>query len=481
MDRMVKSFDSLVKSSPDFGPGWTADRVVQEFAKAVATNAGLFAPSGAEMGNMAPLMLQNLDSVLTSVLFTEEHLQLFGTFPRVPSNNLNYMYDRRLRYGGGRRATGFVEGGAPSGGTSAWERDSATIRFMGVKRGITHQLMQVGTMGGSHIDPVAEENRNGTLELLEEVERQIFFGQEAIKDNAGRTVNYDGVLVQMQNSKFASANVIDKAGKNVDFTDLEDAAQLLMQRYYVTSFKDVKCLAHPGIIADFSKLRLNIDRRLVQQGTVPGQWVGEPFLGYTSNFGNIPIKPHIFFERVKNDAPLAATDGADPGAPASPAQSTPTAGADASGKSTLKAGTYYYSVAAVNDSGESLPTVSAAVTASAGQAITVPVTQVSGATCYRFYRGALSDGSDHQWVADVADAGVGGTSYVDINQKIPGSGTMMLWVNTPDNIVVPQFLPLLRWPIAITTTTIEWFILLYHTLKIKAPERVVIFTNVGRL
>jgi hypothetical protein len=455
-------------------------------SKAVGSGPGLNlnGVAGASgLGDMSSLQLQNLDSVLTSILFTEEQFKLFRSIVKRPSINLNYQYERRLRYGGGRRSPGFIEGGVPAGGTSAWERDSATIRFMGVRRGITQQSIQIGKMGGSMLDPLAEENKNGTMELMEEIERTIYFGQEAIKDSSGRTVNYDGIYQQAINSKVATTNVIDLQGAPMQFETFEEIGRLLFQKYFTTSFRSLKCLASPAIIADFSKLRLNIDRRDVQHGRIPAEVVGAPWKGYDSNFGFIPVEPHIFFERVAGDAPKLSSDGADPGAPAVPAAPTCTAGAaPGSAVSQLKAGSYVYTIGSFNEAGESLPVTQVTpCVATAGQANAIAIAQVTGACGYRIYRGSATNGSDAQWIADAADQGSGGTTYYDMNQKVPGSGTLLLWINEEDAIVIPQFMPLLRWPIAIVSTTIEWFLLLYHTIKIKAPERLFIVTNVGRL
>jgi hypothetical protein len=509
MPTSVKSFESLIKSH--YGPKASGDEMIRQYVaniaqnaygadlqKAMATGPGLtvggipVGSGGLPMGNVAPLALQNLDPVMTSVLFTEKQFKLFAKLPRVPSLNLVYEFNRKLQYGGGRRIPGFVEGGAPQGGTARYERDAATIRFAGVRRGITHQLMQAQQMGGMQIDPMAEENRNGTIELLQEIETLIFFGDEGILSNNSQKVSYDGIYKQLVGtpanpSIYKSSNVRDLQGQPVTPELLEDAARQLYETAYVTSFSQLECLASPQIITDFSKMRFNLDRREVVTGNAPETWTGIPFGGHNSNFGRIPLEPHLFFQRVIGDKPIQPTVAnsftADPGAPATPATVSLAAAANTlTAWAGIPAGTYYYTVASFNDSGESLPYFyTTGVTPTAGQQVTVTITQVSGATGYRIYRGTKSDGSDAQWIADVPDGGSGGTTYIDANQKIPGSSTLLMWINDEETLVIPQFMPLLRWPIAITTTTVEWFILLYHTFKLKAPQRMILFTNVGAL
>src|SRR5438477_6756225 len=166
-EKMAKSFDAIMK---DYN--WrnrTADSVIQELnesfniQKAIGTGESSMPATFASGEN---IRIQNLDSLMTSVLFEEQHLVLWNWLPRVPSINYKYEWTQRDRYGSARHFPGFVEGGNPTGSTSAWTRKSADIRWLGVKGGITHQQAHTGRLGGAQIDPEQEENRNRTLELL---------------------------------------------------------------------------------------------------------------------------------------------------------------------------------------------------------------------------------------------------------------------------------------------------------------------------
>jgi hypothetical protein len=95
----------------------------------------------------------------------------------------------------------------------------------------------------------------------------------------------------------------------------------------------------------------------------------------------------------------------------------------------------------------------------------------------RLYRGTLADGSDAKWIANLPIATV---SYVDRNQQIPGTGYVFILERSPENLVLAQMTPLLRFPLAVVNTTIEFLLLLYHTLVVKVPERQYIYKNVGR-
>jgi hypothetical protein len=460
----------------------------QPFAKALGTSPGVWVNGtvgGSATGDVSPMALQNMDNVMTSILFTKQHLKFFRKLPRKASTNLVWEWTRRLGYGGGRRLPGFSEGGVPKGGTSRYERNSAQIRFHGELCGVTHPLMRATELGGFALDAVAEENKNGALRLMQQLETAIYFGDENILSASGQPVNYNGILKQVQASPYASQQIRDMQGMPILPEHLEDAARQLYEVAYVQDISSIETLASPSIITDFSKIRFGIDRRAVETGAINPTRTGIPFEGHQSNFGFIPMEPHIFLQRTIGDRPITSGQpgfvGADPNAPATPA--TVTAAAANNAASTLPGGvTQYYTVSSMSDDGESLPALAICnATPTAGQQITLTITNVSGATAYRVYRGKASDGSDAKWIADVPMVTGSTFTFVDTNAKMPGTGTMVMWMNDDETIALPQFLPLLRWPIAITTTTVQWFLLLYHTLVVKAPERIIIFTNVGSL
>lgn len=473
----VRSFDDLLREQ--FGPNATfeayASNVLDELFKAFGTGLP-GAPTGA--GDASSLRLLNLDATMSSVLFTERHIKLFNWLPRVLSPNAYYEWNQRMRYGSGRGLMGFAEGGAPRGSTASYQRRGAYVKYLGVRRGVTHQLALAGQLGGYQLDPVAEEHRNGTLELLEKIERHLFFGDASIHNKDGVEVHYDGLLRQLRT--LYPAHVIDKQGAPMAFEDFEQAAYELYQVGKLHSFENVTCFMSPFVLSDLSNLKLQAERKLL--GATAEQYLpGVPLKGYNSNYGFMPFEPTIFFERVESNAPPAT---ADPGAPAAPAQPTVAAANDTTSKLAL-ATTYYYVATAIGESGESLGSpVSAAATTDAvtRQNLTVTIPRVTDTECvgYRLYRGSLADGSDARWVADIPQPPSGNATYVDRNQQIPGTGYVAILERSPENLVIAQLTPLLKFPLAVVSTTVEFLLLLYHTLVMKIGERQIIYVNVGR-
>ena len=515
MRPLVKSFDSLLRDN-GYDESYSGDAIVsalENFQKAI-TNAGILSGT-APAADATALRLENLDATMTSVLFSERHLKIFNSIPRVPSIQMLYQYNKRIRYGGGRSAAGFAEGGSPVGGVSAWERHTDTVRWMGVRGGITHQALTTGVLGGMQISPVEEENRNRTLELLEKVERGCVFGLNSIHANDGTSVNYDGILKQMGaldvgSGSIAPSNVFDMQGSAMSFDSFEEIAERLITTAYISSMDEYITYMSPFVKSDLTRLRLDVGltptatvQRHQMGGGRPGGVIdGLPMAGYDTNYGLVNFDTSIFLERVKLGRPLLAANEltelthADVGPSTAPVPATPSAptmsasGADATSR-LPDATLFYYVVSAFNDSGESLGIVSAsAVTAAAGHRVRLTITQVSGATGYRIYRtpgttgtpvAADINGVNTRWIADVPDSGSGTTVYDDLNQIMPGTGFMIFIRPQAEDIAIPQMSPLVKFPIAIVSTTIEFFLFLYHTLTVKAPQRMFIVKNIGRL
>lgn len=473
---LIKSYDQLSREA--FGPDWTGDRAVQSIREQLAKAAGIADLSAAGIAGLQPLMLENLDMTLTEVLITEQFMKLFNSLPRVPSKNALYEWTRKKGYGSFRGIAGFREGGAPKGTTGKYQRNNATIRYLGERGGLTHQLQVAGDAGGTQLSPVAEENRNTTIRLMAKVERALFRGREDIEDSDGNTVNYNGILAQMQAA--ASTHVIDMKGQPLTFSRLDQMAYDLRQEGKLLSFTKLKGLMTGTVMTDLSAPLMEQERATLSAQAKDGLVPGTPIRGYQSQFGYIPFDDSQFLDEVEGDQPLInGVATADDKSPAAPAAPTGTAGANAA--SNIPAATYYYWAATFNEAGESLATPTAAgVVVAAGQQVTVAITRVNAAIGYRLYRGKLADGSDARWIATIAQPPSGNISYVDLNQQVPGSGTALWYHADPADLAVAQLAPLIKWPLAIVDTTVEFLLLLYHVPVVKAHERVWVFKNIGR-
>lgn len=461
------------------GYNLTGDQVVDDLRKALATTTS--GPGGVQSG---PLMLENLDSVMTEVLISEQHFKLYNFLPKVPSAQPYYEYNVHKGFGSNRSGgAGFRQGGAPKGGNSSFERKGIYNKFLGAKGGITHQMLLTGQNGGAFEDPTVRENRDRTLELLEKVERELLFGQKAIADENGEEVNFDGLLTQLLADN--AANVIDMKGVPLTFEQLDSAAIDLVTTGKQPSVNGYTSLMSPHVLdglnkqyQDRNQVRFNKDSSV---GTVytPGTVINK----YDTQFGTIAFDHSILLQEVEGAAPVAAAPAGVPAAPAIGAQ--PAVLDDTAGQHI--AGTYYYTVAAFNDTGESLGTITNAIAVpDATSKVTIVVTRVDGATGYRIYRGKLADGSDHKWIAKVAQPASGNLTFVDkgewytidANSK-QSDGLAVIIKPDAKDIAIAQMTPLIKMPLPQEGTTFPFLLLLYIVSVIKAPERVKIYKNCG--
>ncbi|GAC1528532.1 MAG: hypothetical protein NVS2B16_36220 [Chloroflexota bacterium] len=559
MDTMVKSFAQMVTDYlgiVDFdGDQYVAELSGSPMAKSLSlasstasggsgqppyfnpTGAGGFPQYGNTYADATALRLQNMDSTLTSVLFQENHFVLFNWVNKIPTLGPLYEWNKRKGYGSSRSAPGFGEGGAPQASVGSYERDNAQVRFMGVRRGLTHQLAMTGQNGGTIIDPVAEENRNGTMALLEKIERQVIFGDSLITNVAGASVNYDGLIKQVVSVQ--PQNVIDMQGAPLYLEQFEDIGYRLFNDAYVKNFQNVRAFMAGSVIADLAKIRFPNERQEVttkipQSGFDTGFTLG----GHVTNFGRIAFEPSVFLEEVQGSKPLGISEVASPTLATANAGFlvvTPEVDPNTIVSTKVPTGTYYYWFSAYNEAGESAAVAVGGNATPTAFAITATNTAVglvltptgtfaaginNGVVGWRIYRSTsatpfLNLGSSNVvtdptcgliahiphpgMTANTAGYYINGsqtgatatnyemylqataTTWVDRNQTVPRSALCLVLEKSEENLAIAQMTPLLKFPLAITSTTVEWLLLLYHVFVVKAPERQFVIKNIGRL
>lgn len=528
-EALNKSFDMIVRdwSRQQFG----GDSIVEEIRKALSTGvSGQIAGAAIQSGEATALRLENLDNTMTSVLATAEHLKVFRFLHKEPSKQPYYQWNRRESYGSSRGFFGFSEGGLPNGGKGQWSRNGAYVKFLGTRGGVTHPVVLTNILGGMSMDPVAEDQLGRTMDFMQRIERATLYGDDDILDATGTESNYDGLLKQL--TKARQKNVIDLAGKPLNLDTIANAATKLVTEGKLLSFQDVTLFMSPQNIEDLGKLRwqtvisgstisgpgTTVDRADLTTSARQNLIAGLSVVGQATSFGVIPFEWSIFTEPVESGLPLnLVNNAADSGAATAPIAlvtarmavaattqaATNGATTNLTGTTNLPtATTFWYAVSSVNDLGESLATVStnSVATTTANQQVTLEITRVTGtgtgnARAYRVYRLAKASGTptatdpDWRFVGYVADPNTGTyATFIDRNGTpelhnnfMPNTNIAPLICRNPADLCIAQMSPLLKMPLAPVSTTFEYLLLLYHTLVLKAPERQIIFKNVGAL
>ena len=442
------------------GFGVHSQEQLDELNKALGTGT-----TGDAYGNFADgsaLRPESLEGTLKTIIATEKHIKLWKDINKIPAYNTVEEFNMLDSYGGDSSPF-FVEGGLPEEEDSNYVRKAALVKFLGTTRVITHPMTLVRS---AHGDVVARETRNGTLWLLQQLERALFFA-----DSRMSPIAFDGLMRQISQAPATANNIIDLRGMPLNEDVLEDGGNIVLDNYGFPS----KMYLTPKALTDLSKVTY-----ARQRGTFGAKagTLGQTLKSFESNGGEFPFEPDVFL-RPRGVFPTAGRDGApdtpawDGGAPLTAAPTT--------GDFSLPAGTYTYRVTAVNAKGESAASAAETVVVAAGEQVTVAFDRVAAAPlphCYRIYR----DNADGTvlFMTEVPTDGINNITYVDFNQDIPGTSTaFLLDMDGEQSLSYKQLAPLMKLPLARISAAERFMILLYGMPLVYNPKRNVIYKNIG--
>ncbi len=473
-----KTFNQLMKSLPASANWGGIDQYMNQLSAPLAKALATSSISGFADGSN--LVLQNLDSVMTSVLWNEDQLVKQQFIQRVPSINPIYQWNRRNQYASNRGANAFAEGNIGSAGRGSWSRNTEPVRFFGVQRGTTVIANLAGALGGMFDNPIEEEEFDGTMQLLSSVESATVWGNSTIKDGFGNDIFYDGAYRQVKANY--PKNIIDLHGKPMDFDVISQIATSYAKQYVTTS-RDIAGFMTPDTLQTLQLMKTQSERNMNLNAQDGGFAAGTPIDGYRTPIGWIPFVQDVFLKPFQGGTQPLPT--ADSGSPSMPSSVSAAAASPATGQTSnwlsSDASTVYYTVAAFNGDGESLGyTTTSGTAVSAGDVVNVTIENVTGAWGYRIYRGLQSNGSDADWIGEVSATLTSSTVFTDDNSIMPGTDVAVFFNRDIQNMVIAQMAPLLKLPLAIQNTTIPFGLLYLHTLAIKAPERQFVVVNIGK-
>jgi len=478
----------------NFGEGYgaTSAREVDELNKAISAGAGYAGAPTALTGGGA-LQVESLDASLKSVTYEMKNVKLWPLLAKDQAYNTIEEYNRIDRYGD--QGQGFIaEGALPRSEDSSYTRQVQRVRFIGVTRELTHVYTLVRN---AHGDAIAREIRNGTMRILEIVERNLFDGHGHYS-NAGLFDGADAALLQEADLKWDGLDKQIRKGNSdssaqakaftgyglsesvikdmrnfvLDEDALEDGGRIVVENFGMPSIMMLDTKAHSDLARQFyPKERVN------PMGVVNGR-AGFVLQNFVSSAGEFTLVSDVFLRPKRT--------GADPtsDAPATPAAPTPTnGGADANSKfAAADAGVYSYRISALNANGESaLGTAASAPAIAAGEKNSVAIAAVAGAVAYAVYRAPVGTTANHEFIGYVAPASVGGAATLtDLNHKLPGLSQAYLLSNEAEVLRFKQLAPLMKMDLAIVATAYRWMQLMYGTPIVYAPRKNLIFMNIGR-
>lgn len=455
------------------GFGSASAEEMQNLNKALRSGQDRNAPGTVVAGDGFTLKPESLDRTLKNVTYRMEHIQFWKFLDKTPAYNTVEEYSRLREYGNGVAA--FIEEGElPAEDDATYSREFNIVKYMGTTRRITHVMQTVRTHIGS---AVAQETVNGTMWLLRQVEKALFYA-----DSSMVPAEFDGLFTQLEAQ---SPNVVDMRGKPLNQDVIEEAAHVIRASPNYGIPTDLWMA--DGVYSDLARLFYPTQRSEIPTPASAGDgYVGFAVKGMRTQAGPIRFQPDVFIEPGR--APAAAGIGDIAKRPGLPTIGVAAAGAPGPGEVSLfiaASEDYRYRVVAKNRYGLSVPVdvnAGAAITVAAGQKVSFTITDGSPlASCYVIYRtkanGLLVDAVEMITVKRTGAV----TAFGDLNKDLPGTTKAALLQGNRENIMVKQLAPFTRIPLATVDTSMRWSQVLYLTLTLHSPNKNVLFKNVGRI
>ena len=433
------------------------------------------------------LQAESLEATLKSVTFDMKNLKFWPAISVDKAYNLFEQYNRLISYGSDS-APYIGEGGAPQEEDSTYVRDGQKIVFFGTRRRVSHQMTLVRTTVG---DIVAQQAKEGTMHLLKNVEREMYWGHgEYMNQLTGAMTGNDsdlpvnsiamnGLLKQLikgdtdtlqQSGDFQGYGAVrsiaqDLAGNVMAQDDIEQLAVIALENFGSPSELHIE----PACLSAFVK---QFYPQFRSAPGLSGQSVGYDVAKVTTTAGTIDFKPNLFLRPRGLARPQAVNTLA-------PAATFGAAGSATGSGSSYAAGVYQIKVTAMNDAGESAP-VQTSATLTAGQNIQVAISAVpAGVKTWKLYVSAPGGAVGSELFAGNW-ANVGAANYISSNAKIPGLGEAFLLDMSAECMRFKQLAPLSKINFAIVTTALEFAIVLYGALFVYTPRFNCLFKNIGR-
>lgn len=434
------------------------------------------------------IQTESLESTLKVVTFDMKNLKFWPAVTVDKAYNLFEQYNRLVGYGSD--SSPYIgEGGAGQEEDSTYVRDGQRIAFFSKRRKVSHQMTLVRTTVG---DVVAQQAKEGTMDLLKNVERELYWGHAHFADASGKQTGAIGDLPVNSIAMSGLLQQLLKGDSDSQFRALDfegwgaESSSIIKDLAGATFVQDdveemsVRCLENFGSPSQFHAEPIAISAFVRQfypqfrsDPGLSGQTVGYDVSKVTTTAGVVDLKPNLFL-RPRQQVRLAAVNASCPNV----AGLTATAVA-APGASALTAGQFNWAITFVNDFGESAPIfATTAAPIVAGDEVTLTPSAIpAGAKYMKVYRSA--NGAAAPTAQFIGNYRVG-LIVKDVGFKKPGLGEAFLLDMSAETMKFKQLAPLAKMNLAVVTTALEFLLLMYGALFVYAPKFNAVMRNVGK-
>jgi len=457
-----------------FGAVSQTQKDVDELNKALTAGADISAPGSVVAGDGFSLRVESLEKTLKVTTYKMDHIRLWKNISKLPAYNTVEEYNQLQEYGSNLDSGFISEGALPESEDSSYQRKYSVVKFMGSTRAVSHPMTLVTP---AHGPVLAQEAINGTMHILKQLERALFYGNSALS-----AVQFDG-FEKLITDNSPATNIVDLRGLPLSEDILTDVSLTVMDAPNYGSPSHL--YLNPKTKADLVKTFFPKERHDTFSSNKNGM-IGTDLRGWTSPAGDVAFEPNVFI--TDGGGPNAAAVGDAAKRPGTPTISTAVATpVDATAKFTADdAGDYWYKVVAVNRYGRSIPVLcdAGAVSMIAGDKLTVGVTP-GGSTTTEYYElfrtpknGAVATCRLILRIPNVS--GAAEQILSDQNFNLPYCTSAFLFQQNLECMSFKQLAPLLKVPLATIDSSIRFMLLLYGVPCLYCPGKILMIRNIGR-
>lgn len=441
-------------------------------AEQEALNKALTAGYGtdsATMVNGRAMIPEDLESTTVNVVAQlKEDCKVFNGLKKEPVNSTVHEFNRRTQHGD-YRFLSVAEGGSSAETDQALERKFLEMKYLQTRRSVTKQMEVVKTFEGA----LASEKLAGIETIIKAAEYQCFHGNSKVVPT-----EFDGLLAQIEGSSNAYKH--DARGASIGSmgeTMFDEVARQVWERG-----GDLKKSFFPAVLAKDIKDLFADRSRYVLNNNVGQTGMGLPdhvtAIGSTIKLSGDAGADKFFHVKGKIVAMGDALKR-----PATPSAFTASASSATGSQFTNEdAGNYMYTVHAVNAYGISEgKALAGAATVAAGDGVTLTITGDAKTTGYIICR-SKKGGTETMEMVQIGKADQGNTTYVDKNEDLPGTASMILLSEgrTSPILTFDQLLPCSTVPLYPTDKAeTPFLIVLYGALENRAPEFCSLVKNIS--
>jgi len=476
----------------DTAGGIGSHQEIEELNKALSTGGPAYSDTLIDdFAQGQVFQMESLEPTLLIVSEIDKHVNLFNMLNKQKSFQLVESYDLQTSHGGAGTAWIDEDDNEPAQEDATYNREIEIVKYMGVKKQVSHVMTQIRS---AHGDVVAKETRNGVSYLLREIERQLYDGNGFYSQEGAGAGQFDGLVdlnkevswngvekqlrggFQKSERKHADfigfgddlSHVLDIDAQTLSPEDIEESTRVAKDDFGMPD----KILLSPKAHSDFSRSYYPKERFNDGKGNIiPGTIV--PAMNTT--LGKIELISNKFLTpkqkgRSIQDNPQCLLASASVPTGVSPADGTD-----------LTAANYFYGVRAINKRGEGAASLSASITAAAGDRVDLTIsapTVSAGIIGYAVYRGLVADITKMEFIGRVKANGASNVVFSDKNLKKPGTSLAYLLQSDAEAMVLKQLTPMLKIDFAIIGLFRHWAQVYYGTPIVFKPNYSVLMDNV---